>query len=97
MGDYESTTFYQEKKKIYHDKKIRKQEFNLCDLVSLFNSRLHLFLIDLKSKLLGPLCMVCVFPYCATELVKHKGKFKVNGQRVKSYLGTTDEVKVVDI
>lgn len=97
LGAYESAALYKEKMKSYHDRKIEKREFSPGDLVLLFNSRLHLFPGKLKSKWSGPFTVVQVFPHGAIELEGHDELwFKVNGQRVKQYLGATEEIKVVE-
>ena len=42
----------------------------------------------LKSRWLGPFTMKKIFPYGAVEVTHlKKGTFKVNGQRLKQYLG----------
>src|SRR3954470_3375773 len=51
---YESNKMYKENMKRYHDKKLKKKEFKVGDLVLLFNSRLRLFPGKLKSKWSGP-------------------------------------------
>ncbi|XP_019246511.1 PREDICTED: uncharacterized protein LOC109226172 [Nicotiana attenuata] len=90
---YESAAIYKERTKFIHDKKILKREFNSGNLVLLFNSRLKLFPGKLKSKWSGSFTVVSVSPYGAIELESKDGTrtFKVNGQRVKHYLGTTGE------
>ena len=56
--------------------------------VLLFNSRLKLFPGKLKSRWSGPYTVIKVFPYGAVELRGESGhEFKVNGQRLKPYLG----------
>ena len=61
------------------------------DQVLLFNSRLKLFPIKLKSKWLGPFLVKHVFPHRAIEVwSKDTGAFKVNGQRLKLYFNTED-------
>ena len=58
------------------------------DLVLLLNSRLRLFPGKLKSKWTGPFLITQVFPHGAVELENMEGvRFKVNGQRIKIYLG----------
>ncbi|XP_019251062.1 PREDICTED: uncharacterized protein LOC109229973 [Nicotiana attenuata] len=95
---YESATMYKERMKFIHDKKILKREFNSGDLVLLFNSRLKLFPGKLKSKWFGPFKVVRVSPNGAIELESEDGTqtFKVNGQRVKHYLGTAGERHVIE-
>lgn len=54
----------------------------------LFNSRLKLFPGKLKSRWTGPYTVVKVFPYGAVEIKGYTcPEFKVNGQRLKLYLG----------
>jgi len=50
---------------------------------------LKLFPVKLKSKWSGPFLVKSVSPHGAVELMTPKGDklFKVNGQRVKPYLG----------
>ena len=74
--------------KKYHDKNIEKCDFLVGDLVLLFNCRLRLFLGKLKSKWTGPYLITQLFPHGAIELENKEGvRFKVNGQRIKIYLG----------
>ncbi|XP_019264774.1 PREDICTED: uncharacterized protein LOC109242369 [Nicotiana attenuata] len=95
---YESAAMYKERMKFVHDKKILKREFRSRDLVLLFNSRLKLFPGKLKSKWSGPFKVVSVSPYGAIELESEDGTrtFKVNGQRVKHYLGTIGERHLIE-
>ncbi|XP_070054630.1 uncharacterized protein [Nicotiana tomentosiformis] len=51
---YASSSMYKEKMKYLHDKYIWSIEFNVGDLVLLFNSMLRMFLGKLKSKWSGP-------------------------------------------
>ncbi|KAK4721338.1 hypothetical protein R3W88_011571 [Solanum pinnatisectum] len=93
---YESSALYKEKMNKYHDRKIEKQEFVVGDLVLLFNSRLRLFPGKLKSKWTGPFIVTQVFPHGAVELENNKGtRFKVNGQRIKVYMGKEENVQEV--
>ncbi|KAK4366705.1 hypothetical protein RND71_014585 [Anisodus tanguticus] len=81
-----------------HDNRILKREFSHGDLVLLYNSRLMLFLVKLKSRRSSPFKGLKVFPYSAIELENKVGHlFKVNGQRVKHYLGSFDDHKVNEI
>ena len=93
---YEISALYKEMMKKYHDQKIEKREFMVWDLVFLFNSRLRLFPAMLKSKWNGPYMVTQLFPHGAVELeIKEGVWFKVNGQRIKIYLGhaeSADEV-----
>ena len=66
------------------------------DLVLLFNSRLRLFPGKLKSKWTGPYTVTQLFPYGAVELETKEGvRFKVNGQRIKIYLGHAESANEV--
>ena len=63
-------------------------EFKPGQQVLLFNSRLKLFQGKLKSRWSGSFMITQVFPYGSVELMhSERGRFKVNGQRVKPYLG----------
>ena len=58
------------------------------DLVLLFNSRLRLFPVKLKSKWNGPYLITQLFPHGAVEFENKEGlRLNVNGQRIKIYLG----------
>ncbi|XP_049342873.1 uncharacterized protein LOC125807185 [Solanum verrucosum] len=93
---YERSTLYKEKMKKYHDQKIEKREFVIGDLVLLFNSRLRLFPGKLKSKWTEPFRVTQVFPHGAVELENKEGtRFKVNGQKIKVYLGKSESVQEV--
>ncbi|XP_019258409.1 PREDICTED: uncharacterized protein LOC109236668 [Nicotiana attenuata] len=86
---YESAAMYKERMKFVLEKKILKREFISGDLVLLFNSRLK-FISEIWT---GPFKVVSVSPYGAIELESEDGTrtFKVNGQRVRHYLGTIGE------
>ena len=68
-----------------------RKEFKAEDQVLLFNSRLRLFPGKLKSKWSGPFTVVSSTQFGAVTLrttSKRSSKdFKVNGQRLKHYLG----------
>ena len=54
----------------------------------LYNSRLRLFPGKLKSRWSGPFTVTQVFPYGTVEVTHpEKGTFKVNGHRLKLYVG----------
>ena len=62
------------------------KEFEPSQQVLLFNSRLKLFPIKLKSKWSGLFTVVQVFPYGGVEIMHlEKGQFKVNAQILKPY------------
>ncbi|XP_073121881.1 uncharacterized protein [Henckelia pumila] len=92
---YENAKIYKEKTKKWHDKQIVRREFELGQHVLLFNSRFKLFSGKMKSHWSGPFIVEQVFPHDAIELRCLDGRtFKVNGQRVKHYLG--NEVRNVE-
>jgi len=70
-----------------------ERNFYPGQFVLLFNSRLKLFLVKLKSKWSGPYVVKEVKPYGAIELKEPKShrSWVVNGQRVKPYLGNEQE------
>ena len=83
--------------KAYHDRRIEDRHFAPGDWVLLFNSRLRWFPGKLKSKWTGPYMLERVLPYGAIELLGKDGKsFKVNGQRIKRYFGSTEEINTVE-
>ncbi|XP_062085449.1 uncharacterized protein LOC133791543 [Humulus lupulus] len=84
----ENAKIYKERTKRWHDKNLSRKEFQPGQQVLLFISRLKLFPGKLKSRWPGPYTVVTVFPYGSLELKnRYKETFKVNGQRVKPYLG----------
>ena len=75
-----------ERTKRFHDRRINEKVIVPGTQVLLFNSRLRLFPGKLKSKWSGPFKVLEVFPYGGVELEGVDGqRFKVNGQRVKTY------------
>ena len=76
------------KQKKWHDQRILRREFKAGDQVLLFNSRLRLFPGKLKSKWSGPYTIVSSTQFGAVTLrTSNHEEFKVNGQRLKHYLG----------
>ncbi|XP_070035486.1 uncharacterized protein [Nicotiana tomentosiformis] len=95
---YTSSSFYKEKMKYLHEKYIRNKEFKERGLVLLFNSWLRMFLGKLKSKWSGPFEVVSVTPFGALDLKnKNDEVFRVNGHRVKHYLGKVSDGHVVAV
>ena len=79
---------YKEKTKKWHDQKILRKEFKAGEQVLLYNFRLNLFLRKLKSRWSGPYKVVASTPFGAVTLkTDSRCEFKVNGQRLKHYLG----------
>ena len=66
---YENARIYKEKMKLWHDKHIMRKEFGPGQQVLLFNSRLKLFPVNLKSKWSSLFTVVQVFPYGAVEIM----------------------------
>ncbi|XP_070042965.1 uncharacterized protein LOC142178085 [Nicotiana tabacum] len=95
---FESTRLYKERMKIIHDKHIQERIFKPGDVVLLYNSRLKLFPGKLESRWSGPFIVVQVLSSGAVEIESEDGtnRFRVNGQRLKHYLGM-DEEKVVSV
>ena len=65
-----------------------RKEFKVGELVLLYDSNLRLFPGKLKSRWIGPYIMIAVTPFGAMKLkTNSRSEFKVNGQRLKHYLG----------
>ncbi|XP_070006605.1 uncharacterized protein [Nicotiana sylvestris] len=95
---YTSLSLYKEKMKYLHEKYIYNKEFKEGDLVLLSNSWLWMFPGKLKSKWSGPFEVVNVTPFGALDLKnKNDEVFRVNGQRVKHYLGKVDDGHIVAV
>ena len=85
---YDSARIYKDKTKKWHDQRILRKEFKAGDQVLLFNSKLRLFPGKLKSKWSGPFTVVSSTQFGAVTLRNSKQEeFKVNGKRLKHYLG----------
>ncbi|GKF32743.1 hypothetical protein Tco_0102541 [Tanacetum coccineum] len=84
---YENTLSYKERTKKWHDSRLRgDKDFNVGDLVLLFNSRFKMHPGKLKSRWYGPNVVKTVYPYGTVEITdKNRVSFKVNGQRLKKY------------
>ena len=86
---YENAKIYKERTKRTHDERILRRDFKEGDLVLLFNSRLRLFPGKLKSRWSGPFVVKKVYPFGSVEICgKHGEPFKVNGQRLKTYVAS---------
>nr|GEZ36500.1 reverse transcriptase domain-containing protein [Tanacetum cinerariifolium] len=74
---YENYLIYKEKTKRLHDSKIKDRVFNIGDRFLLFNSRLKIFSVKLKSRWSGPFIISHVYLY-GTEKTKrlHDSKIK---------------------
>ncbi|KAL4360478.1 hypothetical protein GQ457_04G016190 [Hibiscus cannabinus] len=86
---YDNAKIYTEKTKKWHDQKILPKEYQPMQQVLLFNSRLKLFPRKLKSRWSGPFIITHVSPHGAITIKSPKddNEFKVNGQRLKLYMG----------
>ena len=85
---YYNARIYKDRTKKWHDQRILRRKFKTRDQVLLFNSKLKLFPSKLKSKWSGPYTVVASTTFGAVTLKTNNGEeFKVNGQRLKQYLG----------
>ena len=85
---YDNASIYKDKTKKWHDQKISRREFKAGEQVLLYNSRLKLVPGKLKYRWSGPYTIVTSTPFGAVTLKTNSGsEFKVNGQRLKHYLG----------
>ena len=65
-----------------------RREFKAGEKVLLYNSRLKLFPGKLKSRWSGPYTVITSTPFGVVTLKDESGsEFKVNGERLKHYLG----------
>ena len=85
---YENAKIYNERTKRWHDKHLLRKEFKVGDKVLIFNTRLKLFPGKLRSRWSRPFTVTSVTSYGAIGVQTENGQeFKVNGQRLKHYLG----------
>ena len=97
---YHSAKLYKERIKRWHDKRIKKKEFNPGDNVLLFNSMVRLFGHGkLQSKWNRPFKVITTSPHGAIMQERDEGNiFKVNGQCLKlSYEPNMQELKELGI
>ena len=86
--EYDKARICKDKTKKWHDQRILRREFKIGESVIMYNSRLRIFPRKLKSRWSGPYTVVVVTPFGAITLKNNFGdEFKVNGQRLKYYLG----------
>ena len=96
LNAYERADLYKERMKKYHDRRIIQRNFQKGNLVLLFNSRLKLFPGKLKSKWSGPFKISQVYSSGVVKLENKEGSvFKVNGKRIKLYIGPKESMKSV--
>ncbi|KAL4304185.1 hypothetical protein GQ457_10G011420 [Hibiscus cannabinus] len=81
------------KQKKWHDQKILPRQYQPGQQVLLFNSRLKLFLGKLRSRWSGTFTVTNVSPHGAIAMKSPRDnhEFKVNGQRLKPYMGAHTE------
>ncbi|KAL4285180.1 hypothetical protein GQ457_16G020340 [Hibiscus cannabinus] len=86
---YDNAKIYKEKIKKWHDRKILPKDYQPGQKVVLFNSILKLFPGKLKSRWSGPFIITHVSPHGAITIKSPQddNEFKVNGQRLKPYMG----------
>jgi hypothetical protein len=86
---YISTRHYKERMKLFHDKKIVRKTFEPNQTVILYDSKLHTFSEKLRTRWDAPYIIKEVFDYEAVVIEDPMDCriLKVNGQRLKPYLG----------
>ena len=86
---YQNDEIYKAKNKAFHDKHINRKTFHVHDKVWLYNSHLKLFPRKLRSKWDGPYEVLEAFDNGSVLILdpKTKNSFKVNGHRLKPYIG----------
>ena len=86
---YQNTEIYKAKNKVFHEKHINRKTFHVHDKVWLYNSHLKLFPGKLRSRWDGTYEILEVFDNGLLLILYHKTKnsFKVNGHRLKPYIG----------
>ena len=85
---YENAKITKSRVKVFHEMFIMRKTFVLRQKVFLYNSRLHLFPGELKSRKTGPFIIKTMFSHDVVEIsdTKNWNDFKVNGQRLKHFL-----------
>jgi len=74
------------------------REFQIGELVLLFNSRFKIFPCKPKYKWIVPQTITQVYGNGSIEIEDAKGlRFTVNGQRWKAYIGESQDVRVVEV
>ncbi|XP_040990959.1 uncharacterized protein LOC121238185 [Juglans microcarpa x Juglans regia] len=89
---YDNAQLAKERMKILHDQKIHPKHFTLGQEVLLYNSRLHIFPVKLKSRWSGTYIVKKVHLHGTVDIVnpKNGNSFTVNGQRLKPFLKVFD-------
>ncbi|XP_058008352.1 uncharacterized protein LOC131182918 [Hevea brasiliensis] len=87
LDAYENATIFKKMTRFWHDKYIKRKEFEEGNLVLLYNSRLRLFPRKLKSRWSSTFKVVKVYPHGAVDIWSENSRiFKVNSQRLKIYI-----------
>ena len=85
---YDNARIYKDKTKKWYDQKILRKELKVREQVLLYNFKLKLFPGKLKSRWSGPYTVIASTPFGVMTLkTDSRSEFKVNGQRLKHYLG----------
>ena len=86
---YQNAEIYKAKSKAFHDKHINRKTFHVHDKVWLYNSRIKLFQEKLRSRWDGPYEILEVYDNGSVLILhpKTQNSFKVNGHRLKPYIG----------
>ena len=85
---FDNARIYKDKAKKWHDLKILRKEFKAREQALLYNYKLKLFPGKRKSRWSSLYIVVASTPFGAVTLKTESGsKFKVNGKRMKHYLG----------
>ncbi|KAL4297800.1 hypothetical protein GQ457_12G015030 [Hibiscus cannabinus] len=88
-ASYDNAKIYKDKTKRWHDRKILPRQYQLGQQVLHFNSRLKLFPGKHKSRCSSPFTITNVSPHGTITIKSPRDnhEFKVNGQRLKLYMG----------
>ncbi|KAL1540300.1 hypothetical protein AAHA92_24671 [Salvia divinorum] len=100
LESYDSAMWYKERTKLWHDKNLRKKEFQIDQRVLLFQSRLKLMLGKLKSRWTGPYVITSIRSNGALEIQgssPNSEPFIVNGHRVKVFRDSSELCVVEEI
>ena len=86
---YQNAEIYKAKNKAFHDKHINRKTFHVHDNVWLYNSCFKLFPGKLHSRWDGPYEILEVYDNGSVLILdpKTQTSFKVNGHRLKPYIG----------
>ena len=94
LEEYENAKITKDRVKVFHDNFIMRKTFVPGQKVLLYNYRLHLFPVKLKSRWTGSFIVRTIFSYGEVEIcnTKNGNIFKVNGQHLKLFLESVPEV-----